>query len=292
MANTAYPALASERAMSWVPSMTGAPPLQALRSATAPCCSRRAVEGERARLPERNSVPRTVDGIGSPGLFTVKHTSCATVVLPRTWTAATCTGSHHLRLSVRREPLRVVARPRWRHLYALAPSPPVGDTSTASRGRDGADTAAAALEAGRRASARPDLPVLDLARAPALPPAPGAGRGRRLADGDPDRDALTARARDRPGHPHQRAPLLVSRAVVDRVGGEEGARRLRSEEQHDGETGPHRARLGRRPRRAPRGERRVVHAGHGRTPTPRGHERKHLSRGGTSGGARSRWRTA
>ena len=105
------------------------------------------------------------------------------------------TGVVHREAHILRDgPLVVTAALGRRHVYALAPSPRVGDARSSSRVCDGADTAAAVLKAGPAAGARPDPPMLDLARATALPPAPRAGRCRRLADRDPDRDALSARA--------------------------------------------------------------------------------------------------
>ena len=142
----------------------------------------------------------------------MKHTSCATVVVPRTRVAADRTRSHHLRVSVTRVPARVVAtaqtRPRpfskrvprrARALTCQCWTSPVHRLFHRLRAR--------AAVAGWRTA------TLIATRSPRV-----------QAIGPVTRTSL---------------PLLVGGALVDRVGGDEGARRLRSGEQHDDESEDH-----------------------------------------------------
>ena len=116
------------------------------------------------------------------------------------------------------------------HGHALAPLPGIGDATCSASLGHGADPACAGLEPRPLAGARPDLPMLYLAGAAARPRLARSGTGCRLGDGDPDRDALAARAADRAGRPHPRAVPRGGRLAVDRVGGDEGAGRVRAPE--------------------------------------------------------------
>jgi hypothetical protein len=87
-----------------------------------------AVELQRNLFLERKRVPRTVEGIGSPTLVTLKQTSSAVIR-----DADTFTRSHHRRRSVTRGPLRVFATAQTRPRPSSKRAPPRARALTRQR---------------------------------------------------------------------------------------------------------------------------------------------------------------
>ena len=127
----------------------------------------------------------------------------------RSWAAACAAGA---RLAHRR-----TGSEAGRESHALAPFARFGDPLSGSCVGDGADRCRSVLEAFTCACAGSQVPVLDLARASRRPGSPCPRSGRRLADADPDCDALALRAANRPARAHLRAVARMGRGVVDRV---------------------------------------------------------------------------
>ena len=164
-------------------------------------------------------MPRTVDGIGSPGLLTVKQTSCATVVPPRTRVAATWTRSHHLRLSVTRAPLRVVATAQTRPRPLSKRVPPRARALTCQCWTSPVHRPFHRLRA-RAAVAGWRTATLMATRSPRV-----------QAIGPVTRTSLPS--------------CVVGRVPVDRVGGDVGAGRVRSAERQRDYAGGEQTRLDR-----------------------------------------------